>query len=261
MTDTLSQRFLYVPLPALFFSIALHVSIAVVLIIFHVSGFFAYKMPDAKKSLYQDFIQVDVVALPDELPNQRPALDMSQPVVDTPAPMKDIRVPVEPQEMLLPREKTMSTQEKLKKRQADQDKALKELEAEARREQAMKNLALNKGQNEGRAQLKGNIMAQGNARTGELGTAKDLYDAKVRAAIKEHFNVYPWQKKKALLTIVHIELFPTGRVRSKKVLASSQDHLYDAAVLQAIDQAQPLPVPADLSLIKNGITVEFKPAE
>ncbi len=260
MTDSLRQGFLYVPIPALAISFAIHGTIAALLITMHVTGFLNVDRREAKKSLYQDFIQVDVVALPDSLPNQKKIMEMAQPIIERPAPITESLPPSNPDIMELPKTKTKVGQEKTQV-QDEQDRALRELEKEASREQALKNLALNREKTTGRAQLKGNVLAQGNAMTGDLGTSKDLYDARIRRAIQEHFNVFSWQKKKELVTIVHLELFSTGRVRKKEIISSSKDPLYDAAVLQAIDRAQPLPVPADLSLIANGITVEFTPTE
>lgn len=258
MTEALKQGFLYVPIPALFTSIAIHVGIASLIISIHVSGIWKGVDRNAKKSLYQDFIQVDVVALPDTLPNQKLSVDVAQPVVERPKPSLIPPIPPKSDVLELPDAKTKRVQQPI---QSEQDRALKELEKEASRERALKDLALNREKGTGRAVLKGNIAAQGNAAKGELGTPKDLYDARVRKAIQEHFNVYSWQKKRGLVTIVHLELYPTGRVRKKEIVSSSKDKLYDAAVLQAIDRAQPLPVPADLSLIANGITVEFTPTE
>ena len=85
------------------------------------------------------------------------------------------------------------------------------------------------------------------------------YYALVVQKIREKFNIYNWQQKKALVAVVHIELFPTGRVRSTKILKRSSDRLYDSAVLQAIQEADPLPAPDDPSVIEGGLDFEFRP--
>jgi TonB family protein len=92
-----------------------------------------------------------------------------------------------------------------------------------------------------------------------IGTAKERYTGLVHEAIKEHFNIFAWQKKKNLLTLVRIDIFATGRVRGKTILKPSGDPVYDRAVLRAIDAAQPLPIPEDMSVVSDGIVVEFKP--
>ena len=67
------------------------------------------------------------------------------------------------------------------------------------------------------------------------------------AKIKERFYIMPSQRNRGLNNTVHLELYPTGRVRSKQLVKSSADSLFDSAVLQAIDDAQPLPLPEDLT--------------
>jgi TonB family protein len=47
-------------------------------------------------------------------------------------------------------------------------------------------------------------------------------------------------------------------VREKRLEKASGDPMYDSSVLQAIDEAQPLPVPEDLQLLYGGITITFK---
>jgi TonB family protein len=265
MTELVNQRFLYVPVSAVLFSLAVHLGFLVTMLCLRFTGVLERSRPFEKKSMYQNFIQVDIVALPDELRSHKSQMDLTAPIQETPSVAKENKSPAE-DVLELPNEKTETDakQTKLdaaKKRELEQHSALKKLEQEARREQALKSLVLKESASSARTALKGNVLSKGNARAGEIGTAKDQYNALVRQAIEDHFNIYPWQKKKNLLAIVHLEIFPTGRVRKKSIVKSSQDRLFDAAVLQAVEQAQPLPIPSDLSLIANGITVEFRPTD
>jgi colicin import membrane protein len=148
---------------------------------------------------------------------------------------------------------------KLARQEEEKRKALKQVEEEMKREQALKALAQNT--EKGRQKLKGNILSKGTSAVGNLGTPKDQFTAIVMAKIKEKFYIMPSQRDRGLTNTVHLELFPTGRVRSKRFVKSSADSLFDSAVMQAIDEAQPLPIPEDLSLIQGGITVTFRAEE
>jgi TonB family protein len=69
-----------------------------------------------------------------------------------------------------------------------------------------------------------------------------------------------WQQKKgALVADIYLEVYPNGRVKARRVVKASSDPLFDSAVLQAIDASQPLPVPEDISLLKEGFQITFKP--
>ena len=111
----------------------------------------------------------------------------------------------------------------------------------------------------GRQKLAGNKLSKGTAMSGLIGDARNQYIGRVHQAIKDNFNIFPWQSKRGLTNVVFIELFPTGRVRVKKLVKRSSDPLYDSAVLAAIDRSQPLPVPEDLSAIEGGFEITFKP--
>jgi colicin import membrane protein len=230
------------------------------------------------KDLYQNFIQVDVVALPDQLISDKTKPDTTLPIVDKPQSSKEEVKPdkedpvleakeeaakakaemeAKRQADIKKKEEIKATQEK--KRKAEQEKALKRLQQEADREAALKTLAKNQDGKKGRQKLAGNILSKGTAATGKVGTAKDQYTALVAKAISDHFNYFPWQKKKNLVAYVYLEIYKTGRLKFRKVVKGSVDPTFDSAVLQAVDESQPLPVPEDLSVISDGITIEFKP--
>ncbi len=277
-SDVMEQEFFNVPSSALLLSVALHIGVPALLISFHVLdnwGLFPFfHKSEPTKQVYQSFIQVDVVALPDALPNEKQSLDMSLPVMPkpggavaptpvAPSPSDTMTMPKENTAAIEAKRKQMDAEAALKKdkvRKAEEDKILKHLKEEADREAALNSIAINKGMQRGRQQISGNIISKGASTVGMIGTSKDQYGALVSQAIHEHFNPYSWLQKKKLVSVVHIELFPTtGRVRSKKIVKSSGDASYDSAVLEAIDDAQPLPTPADSSIIDDGITIEFRP--
>jgi TolA protein len=272
-SDVMDQKFFTIPATALIASLLIHLAVPGLLVGFHIldsMGLFPFfrKKMDLHQT-YQNFIQVDVVALPDELPNEKGHVDLSVPIVDKPrATPEPVEAPAK-DEMELKAEKADEAKKKdalrkseemaqEKARKKEEEKALKKLKEEADREAALKAIAPAEGK-KGRQKLSGNILSKGAATTGKLGTAKDQYNALVAQAIKDHFNIYPWQKKKKLLSVAHIELYPNGRVRTREILKSSADKSYDSAVLSAIDQAQPLPLPSDPSVIADGITISITP--
>lgn len=281
-SEALNQKFLYIPKSALVASGILHgcalLFFVTVQILDHFGIHLFAKPLISTTAIYQDFIQVDVVALPDQMFGEQ--FDMSQPVVENPAkaiePVPDANTPeavtaedmVEQDAMA----EKKAAEEKAKKKEAqiakekaeaqkkEQEKALKRLQEEASREAALKSLAQKSGA-KGRGQLKGNKVSQGTSTSGMIGSTSDRYGALVKQAIQQHFSIYAWQKKKALVAVVSIKIFPNGRVRDRRLVKASPDSTFNSSVLQAIDAAQPLPIPDDLALLNDGITLEFRPQE
>ncbi len=298
-TDSISRRFgdvvavrevsLDVPRAAIYLSLAFHLALPVGFLI--VKGLdklglhlFSDKKTVNLKEMYQSYIQVDVVALPDQLMNERTNIDTTAPIVDKTETKpvveenkQDPTTMTDPEEAAkaeaVKKEAEMAEKKKAeeKKKQAEAEKAakekkdaekakkeaLKKAQQEADREAALKGLA--KDGKKGRQKLSGNKLSKGTAMSGNIGTAKEAYTASVAQKIREHFNIFPWQKKKNLVTVVYIEINPNGRLKSKKLMKGSKDSVYDAAVLQAIEESQPLPIPEDMSLVADGLTLEFKP--
>ncbi|MBM4303941.1 MAG: cell envelope integrity protein TolA [Deltaproteobacteria bacterium] len=259
-----SHNFVTVPVSSILISVGAHFALLVFLLSLNaLQGLSVFHKKDLKEP-YQSFIQVDVVALPDQLPNQMTNIDMSQSVVEKPAsPEMKTEVPSTPADIMKMADKNADKKEiekRSKKQMAEeQSKALKRLQEEAKREQALKELSA-KARQTGRARLAGNRLSQGNSAVGMIGTASDQYRALVSDAIRRHFNIYLWQQKKgALITDIYLEVYPNGRVKARKVIKPSSDPLFDSAVLQAIDASQPLPVPEDISLLKEGFQITFKP--
>ncbi|MBY0369397.1 cell envelope integrity protein TolA [bacterium] len=218
------------------------------------------------KDVYQEYVQVDLVALPDMAIKDLEKLDPTLPEVEKPEEKIEPKAEAAEDVMELEAKQRAAEKEKAeiaKKKAAEEQekkKALAKIEEEMKREAALKALAKKEGER-GRPKLKGNILSKGTAAVGNLGTPKDQYTSIVMAKIKERFYIMPSQRNRGLQNSVHIELYQTGRVRSKALLRPSKDSLFDSAVLQAIEDSQPLPIPEDLSLIQGGITVTFRAEE
>lgn len=273
-TTTVDSVFLELPKRALVLSVALHVTVPLMFLTLNFldgKGWLPFgQKKNLVKETYQNFIQVDVVALPDTLIGDKKEIDTSLPIVENPKTVVEDVKPTAPDTMESPEAAKMEAEANAKKaeaekvakekaRQQEQDKALKKIKEDADREAALKSLSDTQGK-AGRSKIGGNLLSKGTSMTGKIGATKDQYTAQVAQAIKQNFNVYPWQRKKNLVTVVEIEIFSNGRVRRRTVIKPSKDRIYDSAVLQAIDSAQ-LPAPPDMAMVEGGIQIELRPEE
>lgn len=275
-TDVLNHRFLDIPFSSILLSFAIHLMIPLSILTvkgLDSLGIHLFPKKTVIKDAYQSFIQVDVVALPDQAINEKFDFDPTLSPVENVKTESDETTPDKPDDTLQLKEeaeekaaKQKATEEMAmkkrkeeeKKRLADQEKALKKLQAEAKREQALKALQDKSGK-KGRQKVGGNILSQGTSTKGMIGTASDRYTALLTESIKKHFNIYLWQSKKNLEASVEFELFPTGRIRKRKIAKSSGDSSYDSAILKALDDSQPLPLPDDPLLIEQEYHITFRP--
>lgn len=277
-TEALTARFISVPLLSLIVSLVFHGFFAIVLLTGLIKR---VALPGTQKKIetkqiYQSFIQVDVVELPDELVANLKDVDTSQPIVEKPAATPGPVPQAKQEDITVPDEKAKETVKKEAKKEAEdialkkklakeqllkeQKEALKRLDAEAKREAAIKALT-EKGGQSGRGKIKGNILSKGTALKGAIGAEKDRWGGLVKQAIERNWNIYPWQRKKKLTAVLHLALFPTGRVRQIQIQQSSGERTYDSAMLQAVELAQPLPLPEDPALINEPLIIEFKAEE
>ena len=268
MTETASPFLLRVPKSALLASILIHLGVLFLLGLFSseaVSNWIRQMVGLEPKAMEaQSFVQVDVVGLPDHTLRDKinPLLpEVAKPEATTAKINPETR-PVEPDIMSdkAQNQKKAETEKAKEKaeRKKQQERALREALEETKRQQALKGLQNESGAR-GRGKLKGNRLSEGTSSTGMVGTAKDKYIGILTESIKQQFNVFSWQQKKGLVAEVQLLLLPNGRVKWRKIIKPSRDVLYDSAVLQAIDDAQPFPIPEDRSLIRDEITINFKP--
>src|SRR5262245_33866434 len=142
-SEALNQKFLYIPRPALYASLIGHGLILLGLVTNAILEHFNIHLfrRNPVKELYQDYIQVDVVGLPQNLIKDMPQTDATLPIVDKPATVKeevekDKPVPPPPDTMQLQNEKALKEQEAARKAEEAQkqkmaaDEARKKKEAE-----------------------------------------------------------------------------------------------------------------------------------
>jgi len=261
--ETASDVFSHIPKSALIVSLVFHFLMASAVVFFTAAGDFTLAnliLGKKNEISAQSFVQVDVVGLPDELIKDKtnPLLpEVSKPETKAQQPVESKKVQKDVMDDLLSKPKKDKSASK-QNREKEQEDALKEALEEARREQALKGLQTKSGE-KGRGKIKGNILSQGTSSTGIVGTAKDKYVGILTESIKQQFNIFSWQQKKGLVAEVKLMLLPNGRVKWRKIVKPSRDIMYDSAVLQAIDDAQPFPIPEDKGLIEDEITINFKP--
>ncbi len=259
--------FFVIPKPALIASVVLHLMIPASWLTFKALEFMGIEVFPKKTvtATYQEYVQVDLVGLPDVAIKDLEKLDPTLPEVDKVAEEeKPVEAEEDPEQMALEaaerkakEEKALADKAKAKKAEEEKKQALKKLEEDQKRDAALKAL-MDKDGKKGRLKLKGNIVSQGTSVSGAIGTPKDQFTAILMAKVKAHFYIATFQDKKGLKNTVTIDLYPTGRVRSKKVVRGSGDSFYDSAVMQAIEAAEPFPIPEDLSLLNGGITMTFE---
>lgn len=204
------------------------------------------------------FVQVDLVGLPDQLTNEKinpllPEMNQKTKSLSPPlsSPSKTIKSEV-------PNDLSKSDQMILEAKKAQKRSKIQSAMEELRREEALKSLR-NETNISGRAKIKGNKVSQGTSSFGTVGTAKDKYIGILTESIKQQFNIFSWQKKTGLVAEVSLMILGNGRVRWRKIVKPSNDVMFDSAVLQAIDDAQPFPIPEDKSLIAEEVRINFKP--
>ncbi len=279
-SEELNWRFLHTPKIFLYLSVAFHLSIPLffgTLAVMDKLGWSLLGPRHPQKEAYQEFIQVDVVGLPDQLLGQQDEVDTSLPISDKANVPVVSEKPVDPLDSAVeedgkPKEAIMAELEakrqaevsKVKAEKDRQDKArlereqaIKQIESDSKREAALKALTV-KGS---RANLKGNLMSKGTSAKGLIGTAKDRYISLIAQKVKANFNIYPWQKKRGLVGVVFLRVTPQGKLKERRIVRPSKDSLFDSALLQAVEDSAPYPVPEDDSVLREGITIEFHPDE
>ena len=284
-SDDLNRKFIHAPKFFVILSLLLHFSVVLIWgtgriledMGFHLFGLNNQRIPI--REVYQEFIQVDVVALPDELISEKDTIDATQEINET-APVQAVK-PEEETPIENSQEDVMAELEEKKKAEAEakkqeeaervaKEKAEKAKEARLKeREEAMRQLeketkradALKALEETSRKELRGNILSKGTSTRGNIGAAKDLYRSLLAQRIKREFNIFAWQQKRDLVAVIYIRINDKGKVTEKKVVKASSDPLFDSAVLDAIDKSQPFPVSREASIMEEGVSIEFRPSQ
>jgi len=231
-------------------SVGLHVALLVVLVVRAV--FYPH---EALK--VQHAIRVDMVALPDKMPQKLPTAPTTaaappKPETKPAEPAKPVE-PVKPAEAK-PKPKLPEPPKKaisLKKEAKNQNAALKRLEAMERLERLNKQEAANEAAQKAAqraaevqaAVVKGNVLSAGSSLTGLSKAEHDDYIDSLDSRIKEHWNLPAWLANANLKARVTVYLDSHGVVIKKILAQSSGNAVFNQKCMEAIDQASPFPPP------------------
>lgn len=265
-------------------SFALHI---LLMLSFGIGSFFAPKTIQFTPS-----VQVDMVALPDQLKGEEPKdVDLSKPVkenMEEPPPSVDARVenPPEPEpepakpdpdQLALEREKKEEDLRKkkqreeldAKKRAADALKRMRAEEKKREEEEERRRLeALEKRRKDLQAfnekyrqALKGNTKNQGDSATGEVGQAvMNAYQGHMLDRLRRNWALPQYLQGKGYRATIRIYLDARGNVVRKDFIRTSGNDMFDNNVESAVNQSSPFaPPPAEMAggLRSAGVDVNF----
>lgn len=263
-------------------SFGLHVAL---MLSFGIGSFFAPKTIQFTPS-----VQVDMVALPDQLKGEEPKdIDLSKPVKENMEEPPNVEAKVEnppepepepepaqpdPEELALEREKKL--QEKKRKEELDAKKraaeALKRLRAEEKKreqeEERKRQEALEKRRKDLQAfneryrqALKGNTKNQGDSVTGEVGQAvMSAYQGHMLTKLRQNWALPQYLQGKGYRATIRIYLDSRGNVVRKDFIRTSGNDMFDNNVESAVNQSSPFaPPPAEMAggLRSAGVDVNF----
>lgn len=210
-------------------------------------------------------VRVDLVALPDKNPKEGP-VGVEKPPAEKVEAKKSEPKPKEPapapektaaKEALKPKKETpdkKSSENKKTDTKAEQNSALKRLEA-LNKIRKMKEAKGPEG-----TTYKGNQISEGNSLTGVDKLQHDTYLGDLDAHIKQNWQLPEWLAKKNLTAAVLVRFDQNGAILERKLLRSSGDGSFDGQALQAINASAPFPAPPEnlVSYFKvQGIELRF----
>jgi outer membrane biosynthesis protein TonB len=97
----------------------------------------------------------------------------------------------------------------------------------------------------GRPALGGNIVSEGDSVTGDLATATEVYNGKVKSHLRKHWEVPGWMTSGRLAARVLVKIAPDGRILEREFLKRSGNAEFDGYVERAVDLSNPFPAPPD----------------
>ncbi len=216
MNDSLSRDLIY--------SLAGH--LVVVVFIF----FSAVLIPSQPIDLRQA-IRVDVVGLPDKLPEQKLAPPKPEP--------ESMKAPPKVEEAKAPKVSTkkadLSKSQQAALNQIKSMKALEKIKSQLNKEKEKNDNAS--------TVVKGNQVNAGNSLTGLEKIEYDRYFDDLNVRIREHWNIPQWLADANLRAQVQVLIDERGYVVKKVFRRSSGNTVFDNSVLAAIDNSSPLPAP------------------
>lgn len=254
-------------------SLCLHVGL---FLVGAIGSFFA-----PKPLLFQNAVQIDMVALPDQVKSQNESpVDVSLPVKDQPPPEKAEEPKAEPEEMAKPESKpepkpkpdpeavALKREQEAKKRAEDalkkmRDQAKREAEAEKKKRQEAlekRKADLQRFEQAYRSAIRGNQVNQGNAASGALEATMNAYAGHITSRLQSRWTLPPFLQSQGYRAVVRLYIDARGNVTKMVFKSPSGNSHFDNQVESTIKQATPFaPPPEEMApgLRSSGLEVLF----
>lgn len=205
-----------------------------------------------------DAIRVDLVGLPDKVEPPKAVEAAPEPPAPAPAPPSQAEATPEakPKAEAKPEPKPAPKPDPkpdLKKAKADQNKALDRLKALQAIDALEKDLK-EKTKVEPTKEYKGNVLNAGDSLTGLDRLDHNQYFSTVRKHVQQNFVLPQWLADSSFKAKAMVKIDERGFVISRELTQSSGDPTFDSKVLEAIDNASPLPPPPER--LKNVVALK-----
>jgi colicin import membrane protein len=200
---------------------------------------------------YQSAVRVDLIGLPDKLPQQEEAAPIPPAQASTELPQPEIpkQATEEPQVKELPKKKPMTDPDainlersKMKQREAlnrlKQMTALEKIQQELENDRNMKAAAKQR-------QLKGNVISSGSQLTGLAKLQAENYIGEVERQIRQNWSLPHWLATKNLKAQVRVRFDDKGNILSAQIVKSSGNPTFDEIVIDTVHKSAPLPPPPE----------------
>lgn len=221
-----------------------------------------------KADLQLPTVQIDMVALPDQVKQEPAPVDTSLPAKEEAPP------PPEPVAIAVPEKKKEPKKEPKKDTQKQAKNALErlreQLETERKEEERKKREALDQRRADlerlkekaeiARAALRGNQKNVGTSATGAMQSTMNAYFAHVNERLKQNWALPAWLQSQGLSAVVRIYLDGRGNVVRMTLVKASGSEVFDNYVKGAVQSSSPFaPPPEEMSggLRNSGIEVGF----
>lgn len=234
--------------------------------------------PD-KPSLMLPAVQIDMVALPDQVKQEAKQVDVSLPVKEDVAPPpappepepepEAMRAPEKPEKVV--KKDPPKTKEAEKRAKSALEQLREQMESEQRRDEAKRRAAMEKRKSDlkqfeerYRAAIRGNQTNQGTSDSGSLEATANAYAAHLRDRLRANWNLPAWLQNQGLRAKTILYLDARGNVVRMNFVRGSGNEAFDNYVRSAVQRSSPFaPPPEEMSrgLRSSGIEVSFPEEE
>ena len=242
----------------LFLSLALH-------FIFFAVAFLSQMIFPGKTDVFVPTVQIDMLALPDQVKTPDNDVDVTKPVKENakpetskPEPKDDDSdmkfVEEKPKPKKDTEKKALSAIEKLRQEIAKEKKRKEEAMAQKRKDE-LKNF-----EDRYRAPIRGNQVNQGTSANGVLAATMNAYAGHVADRVRRNWGLPPYLSNQNLRAEVRIFIDSSGNLARYQFITSSGNQVFDDYVKTSITRAAPFaPPPAEMArgLRSGGIDLQF----